>query len=90
VRVDLATAAVTPSGSGGGEVELVGRAPRPSYLLVFPAQAYVLDADDLGDLDADAVVAVLVARHGPDARVVVTGLDGTNCEAVVRLDHCRG
>ena len=87
LRVDLATARSTVSEGPGGLV-LTGRAPRPSYLLVHPTVAYVLDADDL---PVDDVTEVLLARHGRDARVVAA----EHCRAVVLVGgaqslYCRG
>jgi aldehyde:ferredoxin oxidoreductase len=62
---------------GHDAVVVTGRAPRPSYLLVFPTQVYVLDADDLWGMDTTEVTDVLVARH-PGAHVAAIGQAGEN------------
>ncbi|WNV82697.1 aldehyde ferredoxin oxidoreductase C-terminal domain-containing protein [Umezawaea sp. Da 62-37] len=64
--------------TGHDAVVVTGRAPRPSYLLVFPGQVYVLDADDLWGLDTTETTEVLTARHGPGAHVAAIGPAGEN------------
>jgi aldehyde:ferredoxin oxidoreductase len=64
--------------TGHEAVVLTGRATRPSYLLITPAEARVLDAADLWGMDTDEVTAALTARHGPETHVAAIGPAGEN------------
>jgi aldehyde:ferredoxin oxidoreductase len=64
--------------TGHEAVVLTGRATRPSYLLVTPSEARVLDAADLWGLDTAEATSGLVDRHGPGTHVAAIGPAGEN------------
>ncbi|SDW38321.1 aldehyde:ferredoxin oxidoreductase [Amycolatopsis xylanica] len=63
---------------GHTAVSITGRAPRPSYLLLGPGSARVLDAADLWGADTTETTDRLLERHGLGAHVAAIGPAGEN------------
>ncbi|MEW6264554.1 MAG: aldehyde ferredoxin oxidoreductase family protein [Thermodesulfobacteriota bacterium] len=66
--------------AGYDGLRIVGRAPRPMYLLIEDDRAALREAQDLWGLDTYATVDALLARHGtkPAVRVLAIGPAGEN------------
>jgi aldehyde:ferredoxin oxidoreductase len=57
-------------------IELIGTAPRPSYVVVQDGRATIHPADDLWGLDTRQATGILLARHGPGTAVAAIGPAG--------------